>query len=302
MLYVYCARGSVGARDLAASLGGMRLRRFDGMTFYRKGKPIRLKEGDRVVCWGDSLPEIEGIKILNGAEIDNKYDSANRLVMAGLPTITQMEPKKDFARYLMSNPAAHPPGGFPQGTLLYGGYVLVPRRFNHIGGNDLLNPVSPNFYVKWENVTEEFRIHSFKGKSIRAGIKIPRDGFCLRVEKGYRCTRCGRHSGKDIDENIIPHGPHKWIRSFDAGYRINYDSFKSTPTLKALAAKAVKTLKLDFGAVDIGHKADGSYIIFEVNRAPGIEGGSLDAYTRHIQAWSEKPDAPDEKEDSKNGR
>ena len=46
---------------------------------------------------------------------------------------------------------------------------------------------------------------------------------------------------------------------------------------------AVKLLGLDFGAVDIGHRLiDNKFFVFEVNTAPGLEGTTLDKYSKAI--------------------
>ena len=47
--------------------------------------------------------------------------------------------------------------------------------------------------------------------------------------------------------------------------------------------KAVQLLNLDFGAVDIGHRViDNKFFVFEVNTAPGLEGTTLDKYSKAI--------------------
>jgi hypothetical protein len=138
------------------------------------------------------------------------------------------------------------------------------RRNNHVGGADLLAvPAQPDYYSRKENIVEEYRIHMFLGKSIRAG------------KKEKQATR---------PDGRTP--AHPWIRSFDAGWKINYQGFKSNEAMRDLANKALKALKLDFGAVDLGKLADGSYIVLEVNRAPGVEGGTAETYAKKIIAWS----------------
>lgn len=233
-IYVYCATKSTGARDLAAALGGTRLRNFDGLEFWVRGKKVEPKTGDLIICWGSRLPsELEGAKVLNGKGSGNKFHQALALAGEGIPTIKVSTFKEDE--------------------------TFVGRLNDHEGGNDLLRPpTSPDFWVRMEPIVKEYRIHSFCGKSIRAGVKVHRDGFP---------------------------NPNPKIRSFDAGWKIMYDGFDSTSKMRGLAHKAVKVLGLDFGAVDIGEKADGSLMVLEVNRAPGIEGGSIAAYVRNIKGW-----------------
>src|SRR3989442_4059964 len=81
MLYVYRKQASNGAHDLADALGG---RRYRGLRI-----PItqRLRPGDAVICWGQELPPVEGVRILNGGVMRNKYTDAVTLKAAGVPTV-----------------------------------------------------------------------------------------------------------------------------------------------------------------------------------------------------------------------
>lgn len=241
-MYVYCSRPSESAFELAKQLEGIRLRKFDGMHFWKRGKRLTLPERSKLVCWGAALPEIPGIDVLNGGPVVGKGKAALLFNRAKIPSVKVWTD----CRFGRLKPEA------------------LPRLNNHVGGNDLLNPPDyPDFYVLKENLVAEYRIHSFFGKSIRAGVKVPRD--------------------------IPPGNVHPWIRSFDGGWRINYDQFKSSKQMRLLAAKAVKALGLQFGAVDLGLTYEGVLMVLEVNRAPGSEGGTLDAYKRAISGWAEKP-------------
>ena len=248
-IYLYSNIPSNGAKDLVHAIGATRLRKFDGMDFWIKNKKIQLSPGDAIICWGRLLPELDGIKILNPGKNLSKLDEMWALVNSGIPTIT------------IKDNATKPSEGF------------IARSKYHVGGNDLLNtPARPDFYAKKEPLVKEYRIHSFNQRSIRAGVKQPRDGFQV--------------VGSEADFKLGLDA-HPWIRSYDGGWRINYDDFQSTKDLRELAHKAVKALKLNFGAVDIGERADGTRLVLEVNKAPGLEGGTLEAYKRAIEKWLE---------------
>jgi hypothetical protein len=140
------------------------------------------------------------------------------------------------------------------------------RNLNHVGGNDLLTPTrTPDFWSKKVTLTAEYRIHSFLGKSIRGGVKVPRD---------------------DVDF-VLDGERSDWIRSWDGGWRISYAEGAVKQVHRNLAHKAVAALDLQFGAVDIGRKRNGDLIVLEVNRAPGIELGSLDVYANAVRRWIE---------------
>lgn len=250
MIYMFCPRRSNGARDLAAELAAVRLRQFDGMDFWFKGKRVNFQKGDVVINWGAEVPNMDGIRVLNA--IDNpmsKYEQG-RILMNYVLSV-QVTDKR---------PAQENLGKF------------IGRRNGHQGGSDLLvKPVRPDFWSLKEIFVNEYRIHSFNGKSIRAGKKIVREGFTL-VEK---------EADWKPDSNLA----HPWVRSFDGGWRINYDGFKSSAAMRDAANKALAALKLNFGAVDLGVDEKGNIKVIEVNTAPGIEGNSVKVYAEAILGW-----------------
>lgn len=320
-IFVFRSQSSTGARELADALGGRRLRRFEGGRFYgrREGvNPVNVRAGDTIVCWGAALPNPPaGVKVLNGAAIHNKFTDASALRAAGVATIeVQLARPADVVEQAPVDPAiqlgadikelaedfseaqvvrndvyrngidklvadlirleAMLRGPAPQGRRVPAG-DWVGRDFNHTGGTDLLNPpANPDYWVKRVQLVKEYRIHSFGGRSIRAGVKTLRDGFRLPDSPANR-----------NGANASP-----WVRSYDGGWKIDYNDFKSKAAMRELAASAVKALGLDFGAVDIGEKADRSLIVLEVNRAPGLEGGTVNAYSGAIEQFSRGAWAP----------
>lgn len=223
MIYIVRNRPSDGARSLAAALECRRVRGF---------KKIKLTRNDKVVSWGEELSGLP-CQVLNGAPLRSKYTDAVLLGKAGVPTIEVSKARKDG---------------------------WLGRDNDHTGGLDLLDPTrNPDYYVKRENLVREYRVHSFMGRSIRAGIKKHREGFAK---------------------------PHEWIRSWDGGWKISYDGESVKQRHRDVAHQALKALGLDFGAVDIGEKKDKSVVVLEVNRAPGLEGGTIEAYARAIREWA----------------
>ena len=151
----------------------------------------------------------------------------------------------------------------------------VGRSNNHVGGADLLNPpAAPDYFVKKVQLTAEYRVHSFLGRSIRAGAKQLRDGYFV---PGTRHPNGPQFNGQQASP---------WIRTWDGGWRIVYDGVSASQAIRDLAHQAVAALGLQFGAVDIGQTADGTLLVLEVNRAPGLEGGTITRYVDAIQKWS----------------
>jgi hypothetical protein len=145
----------------------------------------------------------------------------------------------------------------------------IARSSNHVGGNDLLSGLqNGDYYAKKEAFVAEYRVHSFMGRSIRAGRKVPRTV---------------------TDPTPFTGTANPWIRSWDGGWRISYaDDFATSSKkqkIRDIAHAATKALGLHFGAVDVGELADGTLVVLEVNRAPGIEEGTIEAYGRAVHKW-----------------
>src|SRR3990167_10943612 len=96
-ILVYRKALSDSANLLAEAIGGRRVRAFDGEKFWRRQPkfPVRVKEGDIIVCWGEQLPEIDGVKLLNNTLIRDKYTDAVMLKKAGVPTVEVSRKKVD---------------------------------------------------------------------------------------------------------------------------------------------------------------------------------------------------------------
>lgn len=299
--YVYRRSSSTGARELAEALPG-------GIRYRATQLPIEQKarNGDAIVCWGETVGLIiaPNVKLLNNAPIRTKFNDAQILKQEGVPTIEVSLTKPVARPAVPGNDPALPTfnqlrdlmGDFLQlnaevvrrrgaplvqgitdltGTLQTFQRALAQpvqeaqtavepgtwlgRMNSHVGGDDLLDPPEQaDFYSKKVDFVKEFRVHSFMNKSIRAGVKEVREGF---------------------------RNPHAWIRSWDGGWRIKYDGVSSKQKHREIAHAAVTALGLQFGAVDIGELRDGSLVVLEVNRAPGLEGGTVTAYAEAIQRW-----------------
>jgi len=286
MIWVYRRAASEGANLLAEDilLKGVRARKSQGRLMQE-----RIAAGDFVICWGERYPAQvpNGVKVLNNVAPVSKFEEAQILARAGVTTVqvsrtrpaararAPFEERVIDLRAITRNTARDEAQRLIEFADLenrrYAEWQRqpavvdewLPRRNNHVGGSDLLRaPVAPDYYSKKENIVEEYRLHMFNGKSIRAGIKRQRQQ--------------------------APNGQpsHPWIRSFDAGWVIAYEGFRSTAPMRELAAKAVKALGLDFGAVDMGKLTDGSFIVLEVNRAPGVENNTSVAYADAIIKWT----------------
>lgn len=303
MIFVYRPQKSASAKALAMAIDGVRIKHDYNLT-------RRARQTDKVVMWGAFLDGLNTTRVLNNVPLQSKYEDAVRLSEAGVRTVevsrlrpmaepvpapvdpliaiwedaqeaaeafANLEPTRLYMamqgvvelRNKLSNvmtamqvqaPVAPPPQ--PAADWL-------ARHNDHVGGNDLLNPDGrADYYSKRERFIYEYRVHSFLGHSIRLGRKIPRTP---QSETPFNGT------------------PHEWVRSFDAGWQLSYadDAIISSKKqgIRDIAHAAVAALGLNFGAVDVGELPDGTLVVLEVNRAAGIEAGTIDAYAKAVRRW-----------------
>jgi len=103
--------------------------------------------------------------------------------------------------------------------------------------------------TKWETLDREFRVNAYVDRV--AGVSKSLVYEKVRDEDAK--VRWGKH----------------WHRNSTAGY--NFEYMKDAPNgLRPLAKAAIEALDLNFGGVDIGMHEDGSFMVIEVNTAPGI--------------------------------
>lgn len=110
-------------------------------------------------------------------------------------------------------------------------------------------------YTKYIPKSKEFRVHVFGGKAILVSEK--------RRKKG-------------VESDYIIRANHK-------GWVFCYKDVNEPDGLRVLGVNAVRTLGLDFGAVDIiWNKKQNKLFVLEVNSAPGLCTVTLGAYANAI--------------------
>lgn len=230
-VHIWCPRASDSAIKLRDAI------RAQGIKCY-KTKPgagmdrylHRVKEGDICINWGPGLAHNNNnIVTLNAGTNHylNKQEQLIRLALAGIP-----------CPEVFDTPAPDRLG----------------RSFRHQCASDLTRGNGRDYYTQKLPFVRECRIHVFRGKSIHAGMKVPRDGSA-----------------------------HTWIRSSASGWKLDYaQASRIKQDRRDLAKKAVAALGLDFGAVDIGIVQNGTAAVIEVNTAPGLDGSTVEAYAKQI--------------------
>lgn len=138
--------------------------------------------------------------------------------------------------------------------LLQAGEVLFARTLVHSKGRDIRVVLEPwqvrpllaagsSFFTVHEPSVREFRTWVYRKRHLGTYEKaLTRPQDCKRLGRNYE-------NGFDfngMENDAVPDG------------------------LKDVARRAIAVLGLDFGAVDLLQRADGTYCVLEVNSAPGV--------------------------------
>lgn len=123
--------------------------------------------------------------------------------------------------------------------------------------NSMDTLVTAPLYTKYKKKRYELRVHVVKGKVIDVSVKRKR---------------------RETNVNT-------WIRNTAGGWVFCHENVPTIPNSHEIAIKAIETLGLDFGAVDlIYNERENQCYVLEVNTAPGITGTTLNKY---FEAFSE---------------
>jgi hypothetical protein len=139
------------------------------------------------------------------------------------------------------------------------GCLVFGRRRQHTQGRDIVGPRHrrwrrSEFWVKVvPQVTEEWRVHVFRGRSIARGLKH-------QVEEPWR---------------KMP------VRNRKNGWHMRHD-VEPSDELRNVAKAAVAAVGYDFGAVDLLVTEGGEVFALEVNKAPGLDDYTAAAYAKAI--------------------
>ncbi len=122
-------------------------------------------------------------------------------------------------------------------------------------------PEDVPLYVQYIKKQDEYRYHVFNGDIIDVQQKRKR---------------------RDIDNDEVNYQ----IRSAHTGWVYCRDDVSPHPSLSSAAIRAVSSLGLDFGAVDIiwNARREQGYVL-EVNTACGLDGSTVDKYVEAIRRY-----------------
>ena len=259
-----------------------------------------------VLCWGTKTD-----KDVNIAS-KNVYNHPNK--------IRQNRNKYEALRVLSGDPAvavaAFTNDSGKVGTKGFE-YPVVARKSFHQGGAGFwtcLNKIhlaqavkeGAQYFQKYINVNNEYRLHVAGGEVIYAVKKVPRDNLkeaFVAHYSDYVKASAGKavNAALKLDAATMDFVLNKLagkmaattdmiIRSNTRGWKFSSVQLANLPAeLKEMAKKCVKTLGLDFGAVDCCIDDNGKAFIIECNSGPGLEGSSMDAWVGVIEKMVTPP-------------
>lgn len=146
------------AELLARAIGGQRVRRFDGMHFWVKGKRLpELTVGDRIISWGGAFPDVEGLFVCNRGDVLHPYQATARLALNHVPTVPIVN--RHNARHPELNTT-----------------IWTRRLHSAIEGSDLLGEPVPHTVADYATnrirLDHEYRVHVVHGRVVLAGEKV----------------------------------------------------------------------------------------------------------------------------------
>lgn len=234
----------------AESLSAKRLAKSLGILRVRP--TYNAKRSDTIINWGSSTPphfrwmEQDLNKPNAIALASNKLHTFAELLCKGFNNLPQFTTEFEDAEDWIS-----------KGHTIYCRKFLNAHSGNGIVIADRIDQLvrAPLYTVKTKH-KHEYRVHVFKGEAIDIQKKKKR-----------------------LDKSTLSNG----IRNHASGWVYTRDDINPPSEMVNASIKAVELLGLDFGAVDIGHRLrDNKFFVFEVNTAPGLEGSTLDKYTKAI--------------------
>lgn len=207
-----------------------------------------IKPYHKVINWGSS-ERMDGPQVVlnrpeNISKIVNKIRTFSFLNSVGVATVPYTLSRQEAATWISR-----------------GGLVYCRNDIASSGGSGITIaytidelPIDCKLFTKGIISPSEYRVHVFNNKVIDV-------------------TQKKKVNGSEANP-LIRNYNNNWIFA-----RQDIDIPKSIITWSKFA---MKTLALDFGAIDILHK-DGKSFLLEINSAPGMEGTTLQRYTEEFR-------------------
>lgn len=257
-IYAY-NNGSKSAKALAAELGVKLIK--------HEGAPLPIK--DFVINWGCSQftrELVDGRKKL-GVNRPHPIINVPGAIKTAVNKLTAFQAMEDT----VSIPEFTTDPVVAQEWLREGTAVVVRHKLNgHSGEGIEIVDIAEGpggitaapLYTKYIKKVAEYRVHVFGDEA-------------FFVQKKARKLE-------------VPDEEVNWqVRNLKGGFIYANQNVEASPAIIEQAVKAIAALGLDFGAVDIVVKKDGTPYVLEVNTACGLEGTTLDKYVEQFNKFKE---------------
>jgi carbamoylphosphate synthase large subunit len=226
--------------------------RLSRMLKIPKTRRLHKKRYRTCINWGVAVPEE-----FNGIKFDKIFNHPDNVKIC----LTKDKCHEIFERANVRTPRIYKDADqirrFP---------VIVRKRSHH-GGNGLaicrnINEakaaffnLSPAYSIDLIESTKEFRVHVINGAAVRVQIK---------------------RADNDRAHKIIRSGIKGWTL-------VGCANGMKNEVLKDIAVRAVKSLNLDFGGVDIIKGTNNKYYVLEVNTAPSLGDYTIGLYVEEMR-------------------
>jgi glutathione synthase/RimK-type ligase-like ATP-grasp enzyme len=236
----------------SAKLLSEHMSRLVGRKIWRVKEDFKVKPKHRIINWGNShTPLVCHINPVNRVlTASNKLHTFQRFKEYGVPTV-EWTTVNDVARqWIYEDNVVYSRyslnGHSGQGIRLYKGKADYDAFINH---------QKPPLYTKYFPAKGEYRVHVVNGQVIDFARKKKKEG---------------------AEGN-------KFIRAHDNGYVFARVDVQLPQVVADSAIKAVASLGLHFGAVDVLHneKANTAAVL-EVNTAPGLDNHTASCYAQAL--------------------
>lgn len=247
VIYPY-KMGSRSAKSLARELGAIRV---------YPDKNYRPRPTDLIINWGNSkLPD--WFNMCSGVVNDpdnvsaasNKLRSFIALRQGGVQVPEFTTDQSEAQRWLDAD----------DGTKVVERHKLTGHSGNGAVIKEFGDDISPApLYVKYVKKAKEFRVHIFNGHVIDVQEKRKR---------------------RELERDEV----NFQIRNHQNGWVFCREDIEEPDNLREVSIRAVRSLGLDFGAVDVIYNQHHNQLyVLEINTACGLEGTTLESYTNAIR-------------------